>query len=133
MGGRRKPGRLTKDEVFAFLGECAAQGRRCPENETEGLSGHNMPALCRDGKIRVEISGQNFRQVHILVGPHAGKSTAPNPNSKLKPWKVMGTETVLVTKPKPAAKQRPMPIRGDTARGVPSAPGFLPADYFKGD
>lgn len=37
-------------------------------------------ALARDGRIEFSVSGHNWRTVKILVGPNAGKSTAPEPN-----------------------------------------------------
>ena len=43
--------------------------------------------LAKEGKIEFEISGHNWRTVKILVGPCAGKSTAPNPGGH-KAWMV---------------------------------------------
>jgi hypothetical protein len=73
---RRK---ISPGDVFKILEQCATAGKRCPENSTEGVGHGIIPALARAGRIRVEISGQNYRTVTIMVGPHAGKSTAPNP------------------------------------------------------
>lgn len=66
--------------VFAVLEKAAIEGKRCPENfGPEGVTSDVVSALARAGRIKVEISGHNWRQVHILEGSHAGKSTAPNP------------------------------------------------------
>lgn len=39
--------------------------------------------LVKDKAIKIEISGRNWRQITIMTGQHAGKSTAPNPNGML--------------------------------------------------
>ena len=37
-------------------------------------------ALAQAGKIKIEISGHNWRRVTILWGEHAGRKTPPNPH-----------------------------------------------------
>lgn len=68
------------NRAFAALEAAAVEGARCPQaHELPKGSGGTVPALARDGRIKIEISGQNWRQVTILVGPNKGKKTAPNP------------------------------------------------------
>lgn len=68
----------------------ALDGRRCPVNGTEDVDQLRVEVLALRGHIRSEISGQNWRTVHILTGPHAGRSTLPHPK-RLLPWKVTDT------------------------------------------
>lgn len=85
--------KITLDEVFQILEKCAAEGRRCPENNApgcpDGVPHGTLPLLARMGKIRVEISGSNYRQITILVGRCAGKSTAANPKRHAVVWKTI--------------------------------------------
>lgn len=67
--------------AFAVLERCAAAGERCPINETQNINSTVVSALARVGRIKVEVSGRNWRTVTILKGPHAGKTTKPDPNS----------------------------------------------------
>ena len=86
-------GPQTINQTFALLERAAVEGRRCPMNaspEVKGeVAGGAVAALAKAGRIRIEISGQNFRQVTILIGPHKGKKTAPNPNKRRRVWKVI--------------------------------------------
>lgn len=68
----------TLDETFRRLEAAAAAGDRCPTTD-QGLRSAAVSHLAHDGKIMVEVSTHNWRRVTILTGPHAGKSTAPNP------------------------------------------------------
>jgi hypothetical protein len=74
------------DKAFALLVDHAIIGARCPV--TSGPSAHpllisaHFSGLARQGRIRVEIGGHNWRRITILTGRHAGTSTAPNPNPK---------------------------------------------------
>lgn len=71
---------MTLDDCFATLERCAAAGERCPVNQPKGsFPSDRTSKLARQGKIRVEIFRYNWRVVTILVGPHAGKQTAPAP------------------------------------------------------
>lgn len=71
------------DKAFALLVDCAVKGERCPI--TAGPKAHpflvpdQITALKRGGRIKVTISGQNWRTVTILTGEHAGKTTAADP------------------------------------------------------
>jgi hypothetical protein len=73
---------------FQLLVEKAIAGERCPQSDgphatiPKGL----IPALARRGRILIEVSGHNWRQVTILEGPHAGKKTAPNPDPRATPY-----------------------------------------------
>lgn len=118
---KKNPDSLSAEGLFGLLCKCAEDGVRCPENGTRGMNSQSISTLCRDGRIRVEISGQNYRQVHILTGPQKGLATAPPPGGQ-KPWKIVGRETKVNGSVVDAgAGQRPQP----------SAPRPLPADYFK--
>ena len=56
-----------------------------------GLAANVVPALCRQGKIRVEIYDRNYRVVVILQGPHKGKRTLAHPHAK-KPWRTIDAD-----------------------------------------
>jgi hypothetical protein len=87
------------DRAFALLVECAVKGERCPI--TSGPDQHplliheQVSMLARAGRIRVETSGRNFRQITILTGPHAGKKTAPNPNANARIFRTMDGSGVV--------------------------------------
>lgn len=66
------------NHTFALVEAAAIKGERCPQNR-ELPKGGSLPALARMGRIRIEISGHNYRQAIILVGPHKGCRTSPNP------------------------------------------------------
>lgn len=83
------------DKVSATLEGCACRGERCPQNNTHGIAQAAVSALARAGRIRIEISGQNWRQVFILAGPHAGKATAANPLGA-RAWKIIGANGTRV-------------------------------------
>jgi hypothetical protein len=106
------------EATFKALAGFAASGERCPENRTNDIYSDVVTALCRAGRVRVEISGRNYRQVHILEGEHKGKATAPNP-SGARAWKTIGSKTVIDGQTQDCGKsRRPQP---PTDRGV---------DYF---
>lgn len=65
---------------FAAIVAAAEAGERCPASRPHGpLHPDAVQALVRAGRVRSEIFGHNWRVVTILVGEHAGKSTAHNP------------------------------------------------------
>ena len=70
---------LALQQCFEAIERAACEGARCPENGTLGVHSVYTAELARAGRIRVEISGHNWRTVEILAGPHTGKRTAPNP------------------------------------------------------
>lgn len=80
----------THDEAFALIEATAIAGARCPMNRANGgtLDPHAVTALVRTGRIRIEISGHNWRCVIILTGPHAGAKTAADPTGAAV-WKVI--------------------------------------------
>lgn len=84
-----QPDNAKLNALFELLCHAAAAGHRCPTRE-------ELPPYCRQlltdlarrGDVRVEIFAHNWRVVTILVGPHAGKSTAPAPLGK-KPYQIL--------------------------------------------
>lgn len=76
------------DACFAALVSAAIAGERCPQNGSIGVHKQYTSQLARDGWIKIEISGQNYRAITILTGPHKGKSTAADP-SKQRVWRVI--------------------------------------------
>jgi hypothetical protein len=102
----------TIDEAFALIEAAAVKGARCPMSKPYGpLHAAATVLLARAGKIRVEVSGRNWRQIFILAGPHKGKATAPNPTGGYV-YKIVGRETVVKSRPR-------------VARQEPSAPQLL--------
>lgn len=77
---------VTIAEAFAILEGAAASGARCPITGTNGLTSNLTGALARSGQIRIDVYPHNFRVVTIMTGPNAGKSTAPPPNTKWRPY-----------------------------------------------
>jgi hypothetical protein len=69
------------ERQYKLIEAAAAAGERCPLNSPLGpIDSTALSPLAREGRILVEISGHNWRQITILTGPHAGKRTLPNPN-----------------------------------------------------
>jgi hypothetical protein len=85
--------RRTLEWTWRLVQECAAAGARCPTND-DMPSGH-LPKLARAGKLRIEVSGRNWRRVTILTGPQAGKSTAVNPRGDASVFVVIAQGTPL--------------------------------------
>lgn len=81
------------DRAFSVLEAAAIAGERCPCFHGPKRSPAGNPAyisaLARAGRIRVEISSRNWRRVTLLTGLHAGKSTAPNPDRKARPYQII--------------------------------------------
>lgn len=74
---------MTPDQAFALIEAAVIAGARCPMTQPHGpLSQKAIPTLVKQGKIVSRVSGRNWRTVTILVGPHAGKRTMPDPNAK---------------------------------------------------
>ena len=121
------PDTLKPDALLELFGEVAARGERCPANDTQGIGASAVQILCRRGDIRIEISGRNYRQVHILKGPYAGRATAPNPRGEAV-WKTIGIEKSQHRLARVREREENYQRR---RLGAPSAPGLLPADYFK--
>lgn len=71
------------DEAFALFEAAAVAGERCPMTYPYGpIPTAATDALIASGHIRSMVYGRNYRVVEILKGPHAGKSTAPEPNGR---------------------------------------------------
>lgn len=68
------------NRAFSILETAAYRGERCPLNgTTPWITADITTALARAGRIKVEVSGRNWRVVTILKGPNAGKRTMPDP------------------------------------------------------
>ena len=89
--------------VYSLVERAAIEGRRCPTNAeiaaylsksglTTPLAGSSIPEYFRrlilQGLITVRIYAKNWRDVIILQGPHAGKTTLPPPHGG-KPYAVI--------------------------------------------
>jgi hypothetical protein len=81
---------ILADLIFTLLEEAAAKGQRCPTNPElaaelgkQGIpsAAQSMPSnvklLTTQGRIAVQIYGNNWREVIILSGTHKGKKTLP--------------------------------------------------------
>ena len=75
---------ITQDRIeqtLAIIIATALANERCPQNAYgKGIESAALNRLAKTGWLRVEYSSNNFRCVHILKGPHAGKHTAPDPS-----------------------------------------------------
>jgi hypothetical protein len=95
--------------IFNLVVSAAIAGERCPENWKLPLS-TGISQLCKHGRLKVYISGHNYRQVEILDGPHAGKRTAPDPQNH-RVWKIVGrtSETLRggINRDRPYRRQQP--------------------------
>jgi hypothetical protein len=80
------------NKAFAMIEAVAINGGRCPQNDDLPFY-RALDILAHIGKIRIEISGRNWRQVFLIEGPHVGKATAPNPHGHIV-WMIIGKETV---------------------------------------
>jgi hypothetical protein len=108
----------TPEETFRILEAAAVAGERCPMTHGGALNGGNVTQLAHAGRIRVEISGRNWRTVTILTGPNAGKSTAPNPDPRRR--------TAYLTIDKAGTRRNGKLINaGTSTRQQPSAPRLL--------
>lgn len=92
------------EHAFRLIEQAAIKGERCPINKSPEVNGGQLQsgavsALCREGRILVEISGRNWRQATILTGPHTGKKTAPNPNGE-HVYKTVGKTVSLNLRPR---------------------------------
>lgn len=97
---KRRNSGLSLGDAFKLLERAAVAGERCPitsgPNRTPGLHHHHLLELERSGRIRCEISAGNWRQVFILMGPHAGACTAANPNDKTRPYRTADRQRVVI-------------------------------------
>lgn len=77
---------ISLAEAFAMLERAAIAGARCPVSRSNGLTSQLTSDLARSGQIRIDVYPHNFRVVTIMTGPNTGKSTAPPPNKKWRPY-----------------------------------------------
>jgi hypothetical protein len=102
-----------KDAVFALVEASAARGDRCPTNADLPFGCKNaLPALAREGKIRIEVYSRNWRVVTILVGPHRGKKTKAPPVGVGEPYVVIDDEQDRVPGQSQRSKRRLVPYAG---------------------
>lgn len=104
-------GATILDRTFAEIERAAIHRKRCPKtihsDVADGvLNGGAVAALVLQGRIRIEISGHNYRTATILTGPHAGKKTAPDPSGS-PAWKISDASGTRINgKPVPAHSPR---------------------------
>lgn len=94
--GAPKPLRAPFDHAreliaaFEMIEQAAIKGERCPQSGNFGpLRTSLARELARLGRIRIEISSLNWRQIVLLDGPHKGKATAPNPHKGTRVYQVI--------------------------------------------
>lgn len=105
------------EKTLAVIIATAIAGERCPQNDYgKGIESEALARLAKTGVLRIEYSGVNYRCVHILKGPHAGKQTAPDPNGN----------PVYATRDKNGLKRVPSAVDNShrTARARPSMPRY---------
>lgn len=103
---------LDRDGVLALIEQAAINGTRCPQGTV--VSSHMVRELAREGLIRIEISGKNWRRVTLLKGEHAGKSSAPDPEGRAPYRTIEGERDYWHT--------RGSQVRGSAARAPISLP-----------
>ena len=87
--------RAAIEEGFAQIERAALAGERCPttctvDNPTGTMRPGVAPILLKEGRIKVEIYGRNWRVIEILKGPNAGKRTKEAPGyPKTWPYRVL--------------------------------------------
>ena len=109
--------------VYALVERAAIEGRRCPTNaeiaddlNKSGLikpvAAASIPGVFRKliqrRLVTVRIYGHNWRDVVIIKGPHAGKTTLPPPHGG-KPYRILSSTSMSgrrTTKPLAGEKKR---------------------------
>jgi hypothetical protein len=89
------------EPLFSILTSIAMAGDRCPNND--GLQDllhraayptiniqNALTRLTRDGRIRVEVGGMNYRVIKIMEGRAAGKRTAVPSGAPWRPRLIIG-------------------------------------------
>ncbi len=115
MGKKLKHYRPLTDAMvqqqFDLIVAAARKGERCPQTEPYGpISAWVLKNLYLMRMLQAKISGHNWRQMEILVGPYRGAKTAPDPFGNA-PWKIvnhLGAKMV-------ASRNRPRPNRAEWA------------------
>lgn len=109
------------ERAFEILEAAAVAGERCPVTSGPGahreLKKEAVAALAAAGRIAIEISSKNWRQVTIMTGPNAGKATAPNPDKHARVYQTIDTRGTMVN--------GRFVDHGATSRRQPSAPRLL--------
>lgn len=89
---------MDLERVFKLVEAAALKGARCPQNhELPNGDFAGISRLARMGRLRIEISGRNWRQVTILTGPNKGRYTAPNPMGYAT-WRILDTRNIKVAR-----------------------------------
>jgi hypothetical protein len=111
-----------RKRVFDLVLKAAIAGDRCPQNDELGTRGAaTLRDLARAGRIRIEVSSLNWRQVTILEGPHRGKQTAKNPHKATRVYLVIDRAGTTVNGK----------LRGRPGAAQPSAPRLLSSDELQ--
>lgn len=76
--------------TLALIISAARSGLRCPGQKVREMYSPNVGRLAREGMIRNEIFGRNYRVITILKGEHAGAHTARHSDCK-PPWMIIDT------------------------------------------
>ncbi len=102
---------MSLDTTFAAVVRAALAGERCPishKYKTDGptIKSTELRELARLGHARIEVYPRNWRVVHILSGPHAGKSTKPYANPECVAWSVVDARST----PEPVRKVPMVPV-----------------------
>lgn len=85
---------------------------------TRLVASSTMSKLAGEGRILIEISGQNWRTVTILEGPHKGKTTMKNPDPKAYVWQTIGRVQTIRGNPKQPKRMGPSAPRLIKAVGM---------------
>lgn len=79
--------------TLEIISGAAMTGLRCPTGDqlrVQVANGRDMvPALAHAGLLEIHIFRRNYRQVFVLAGPAAGKSTQAPPWEGCRPYKVV--------------------------------------------
>jgi hypothetical protein len=99
---------------FRILVAAALKGERCPQRKPYGpLDTSAVTEMYRLGWIKGEIYAFNWRRITIMVGPHAGKTTASFPGAG-KPYRTIGMVPAPQSRrPGPAAPSAPRPLTAE--------------------
>lgn len=116
--------KVSLADTLAILERAAAAGERCPVSSGPDASANvpsaHVSALAKAGRISVEISSRNWRQITILTGPNANKATAPNPDKHARVYQTIDAGGTRVN--------GKLTDHGAARRSQPSAPRFLTRD-----
>lgn len=77
---------LRRARALKLVTAAAIANTRCPTNDEVGVG--SLPALAREGLIKIAIFANNWRVVTLMTGEHAGKATLAAPVGK-RPYRVV--------------------------------------------